>query len=70
MDDDVRSMRVLAVLALLSAPLALPWSAFALVAPDLARRLPTAPENPDAGFRLEHREALDRRFDALVSRSR
>ena len=51
-------------------------AAFAHVDPDLARRLPTAPENLDvwlkldAGFWLEHREALDRRFDALLSRSR
>ena len=51
-------------------------AAFGHVDPGLARRLPTAPENLDAwlkldaGFWLEHREALDRRFDELLSRSR
>ena len=51
-------------------------AAFGHVDPDLARRLPTAPENLDAwlkldaDFWLEHREALDRRFDELLSRSR
>ena len=51
-------------------------AAFGHVDLDLARRLPTAPENLDAwlkldaDFWLEHREALDRRFDELLSRSR
>ena len=51
-------------------------AAFGHVGPDLAHRLPTAPENMDvwlrldADFWLEHREALDRRFDELLSRSR
>ena len=49
-------------------------AAFGHVDPDLARRLPTAPENLDgwlkldAEFWLEHREALDERFDELLSR--
>ena len=51
-------------------------AAFGHVGPDLARRLPTAPENLDvwlkldADFWLRHREALDRRFEELLSRSR
>ena len=51
-------------------------AAFAHVDSELAPRLPTAPENMDtwlkldAGFWIEHREALDRRFDALPLRSR
>ena len=49
-------------------------AAFGHVDPDLARRLPTAPEHLDvwlkldAGFWLEHRETLDRRFEELLSR--
>ena len=49
-------------------------AAYRHVDPDLARRLPTAPENLDgwlkldAEFWLEHREALDERFDELLSR--
>ena len=50
-------------------------AAFDHVDPGLARRLPTAPENLetwlklDAGFWIEHSEALGQRFDALVSRT-
>ena len=51
-------------------------AAFEHLQADIARRLPTAPENLDrwlmldAGFWLEHREALTDSFDALLSRSR
>ena len=49
-------------------------AAFGHLGPDLARRLPTAPEHLDvwlkldAEFWLERREALDERFDELLSR--
>ena len=49
-------------------------AAFGHLGPDHARRLPTAPEHPDvwlkldAEFWLERREALDERFDELLSR--
>ena len=51
-------------------------AAFDHVDPDLARRLPTAPENLnarltlDAKFWIEHRESLERRFESLTVRSR
>ena len=51
-------------------------AAFGHVDPELARRLPTAPQNLDlwlkldAGFWMERREALERRFEVLMSRSR
>ena len=51
-------------------------AAFAHVDLEHSRRLPTAPENLDrwlkldADFWIEHREALERRFRSLVSRSR
>lgn len=51
-------------------------AAFDHVDPDTARRLPTAPDNLDkwlmldAGFWLEHREALDGAFEVLLSQTR
>ena len=51
-------------------------AAFEHLQADVARRLPTAPENLDrwltldAGFWLERREALTESFDELLSRSR
>ena len=51
-------------------------AAFDHVDPGLAPRLPTAPENLadrlvlDAGFWIEHRDALERRFEPLVPQSR
>ena len=50
-------------------------AAFDHVDSDLAAHLPTAPENLngwlalDAAFWIEHREALERRFDSLVAQS-
>ena len=50
--------------------------AFDHIEPGLARWLPTAPAHLetwlkiDSGFWIEHREALDRRFDVLVSEGR